>query len=869
MRQRQEGILQTALQATEDQAEDGWRLKQSLRGERVEVQDSISNAGHNSKTAQATKGSTECSNTTGNGKDSRSLDEMSAERLWEFVVGWCLIGCVFIGAALMVGANFRAQSGLSIETPWTFDNEDGDSLMDSVVAHVMRVTLGIKDFGDQLMEHGIFVFVVGINGFVLVRQRVFVRRRLYEDDILHRGVISKEHDNEGHDWDEEQRAGTLSSGAQIDEYKTTVGNMVTTVAVKSGASEVDPRIDDHTTTSAHKNSRNSSRSSSSSGGSGGGDGGDGGDIEQISDTASYQRPSVCSNTKGAQVLNEIDGSGTPDFGTMSFVAWFNYLQVGILIIEFLQLFSFPLRELMEFYNQAEKTAVMYESAKTVLNVLGAASSTSDRTTESQNSKLQYRDGILSFNNYTLFNFDLLDINSSEHNTGINETKLYNEIPSAIEKRTSSLNQSSAEGWLLNMPALDNATALATPWIGNITASTGWIAENLPLWLPNITALMANATFTAAAQESLEEIRHGLVRTAAGLVLQGHSSPGVNSTNLINPSTENGNHTATYSPKQVTTDNDIIMQVVNSLGLQPSINTHDCTFLSSAACQSQAIHAYAYERLAHQQEQARRDGREILQASSIFGSIATTLLDPVSAVAPAASSLLCTGPQIQPQLYLAFSLLAYTLAYVLFTVFLTSFERVPGKGEICFRPNGVAVLKNLGLLLAVDYLLIQSPTQRRFRGLVSMAIMLAMACYTIQMKPCYWNKINYWRTFSFSCVLYASLLVALLCPSPEPDKVRGERIGGRWVMAPRLTMGHAWAVGGGPRVMLAWIAAGWVILVIVFIGADKVFLRHWTKKTLTDSPENFSQGTRMEPLSHRNRPEASVMRRDEPHDLHNS
>ncbi|KAG0307832.1 hypothetical protein BGZ98_009692 [Dissophora globulifera] len=810
MRQGQEGVLQTALNAgyTEDQAEDGWRQKQSLRGERVEVQDSISNVGHNSKTAQVTKGSTECSNTTGNGKASRSLDELSAERLWEFVVGWCLIGCVFIGAALMVGANFRAQRGLSIETPWTFDNEDGDSLMDSVVAHVMRATLGIKDFGDQLMEHGIFVFVVGINGFVLVRQRVFVRRRLYEDDILHGGVLSKEHDNEGHDWDEEQRAGTLSSGAQTDEYKTTVGNMVTTVAVKSGASEVDPCIDDHTTTSAHIKGRSSSRSSSSSGG-----GGDGGDIEQISDTASYQRPSVCSNTKGAQVLNEIDGSGTPDFGTMSFVAWFNYLQVGILIIEFLQLFSFPLRELMEFYNQAEKTAVMYESAKTVLNVLGAASSTSDRTTESQNSKLHYRDGILSFNNYTLFNFDLLDINSSKQNKGVNETKLYDEIPSAIEKRTSSLNQSSAEGWLLNMPALDNATALATPWIGNITASTGWITENLPLWLPNITALMANATFTAAAQESLEEIRHGLIRTAADLVLQGHSSPGVNSTNLINPSAENGNHTATYSPKQVTTDNDIIMQVVNSL--------------------------------------------------------ATTLLDPASAVAPAASSLLCTGPQIQPQLYLAFSLLAYTLAYVLFTVFLTSFERVPGKGEICFRPNGVAVLKNLGLLLAVDYLLIQSPTQRRFRGLVSMAIMLAMACYTIQMKPCYWNKINYWRTFSFSCVLYASLLVALLCPSPEPDKVRGERIGGRWVMAPRLTMGHAWAVGGGPRVMLAWIAAGWVILVIVFIGADKVFLRHWTKKTLTDSPDNFSQGTRMEPLSHRNRPEASVMRRDEPHDLHNS
>ncbi|KAK3823630.1 MAG: hypothetical protein J3R72DRAFT_342765, partial [Linnemannia gamsii] len=107
---------------------------------------------------------------------------------------------------------------------------------------------------------------------------------------------------------------------------------------------------------------------------------------------------------------------------------------------------------------------------------------------------------------------------------------------------------------------------------------------------------------------------------------------------------------------------------------------------------------------------------------------------------------------------------------------------------------------LGLLLAVDFLLIQSPSQRRFRGLVSIGIMLAMACYTIRMKPCYWNKINYWRTFSFSCVLYASLLVALLCPSPALEK-SGDR---------------------GPKMMLAWIAAGWVLLVIVFVVVERVF-----------------------------------------------
>lgn len=279
-----------------------------------------------------------------------------------------------------------------------------------------------------------------------------------------------------------------------------------------------------------------------------------------------------------------------------------------------------------------------------------------------------------------------------------------------------------------------------------------------------------------------------------------------------------------------------------------------TFLSSAACQSQAIHAYAHEKYAQQQEQALHEKgghNPKIQATSIFSSVIMTLLDPASTVAaPTPNSLLCTGPLVHPALYLTASLFAYTLAYVPFMVFLTSFERVPGKGEICFRPNGVGVLKNLGLLLAVDFLLIQSPAQRRFRGLVSIGIMLTMACYTIRMKPCYWNKINYWRTFSFSCVLYASLLIALLCPSPpvlekksstgggtKAERERHREDIGRWVMSPHLKMGeggeNTWMVmreaGGGPKVMLAWIAAGWVLLVIVFVVVERVFLRHWTKK----------------------------------------
>ncbi|KAF9020034.1 hypothetical protein BGZ52_002887 [Haplosporangium bisporale] len=556
---------------------------------------------------------------------------------------------------------------------------------------------------------------------------------------------------------------------------------------------------------------------------------------------------------------------------MSFLAWFNYLQVGILIIEFLQLFSFPLRELMEFYNQAEKTSTMYESAKGIMNVFqaatanGASAGSNGNLTQFVTQGLQglhYHDGVLAFGNSTLFNFNTGASNNDSVTVASTTSGSVpiQEILNALNK-TSTTNMAQrapgAHDWMDQMPMLDNATAYITPWIKDANVTSQWIADNLPTWLPNITSHMLNSThsITAETQKQLEDVKKKIVQAAADATVKGISTiattiSSLNGTSVFGnatladgASTAPGQSHESAPSKEMESDGDIVMQVVNSLGLQPSINTHDCvlylpilsTFLSSAACQSQAIHAYAHEQYAQQQAQARREGHVSIATAGIFNSIVMTLLDPASTVIHPASSLLCTGPQVRPSLYLAASLLAYTLAYLLFMVFLTSFERVPGKGEICFRPNGVAVLKNLGLLLAVDFLLIQSPAQRRFRGLVSISIMLAMACYTIKMKPCYWNKINYWRTFSFSCVLYASLLVALLCPSPAPDKVKGERRGGKWVMAPHLKMGHAWTVGGGPKVMLAWIAAGWVILIIVFFVAERVFLRQWTKKNPVKKP----------------------------------
>ncbi|KAF9108339.1 hypothetical protein BGX29_001616 [Mortierella sp. GBA35] len=609
---------------------------------------------------------------------------MVAERLWEYVVGWCLIGCIFVGAALIVGANFTVHGDPASATPWRFKTEEGDSLMDNIVAHIMRAALGMQDFEDQLMEHGIFVFIVGINGFVLVRQRVFERRRHHEQELLRGGMLPIEMGKE------------VAGGYDLEE----------------------------------------------------------------------------------QVEEKMGDDGSPDFATMSFLAWFNYLQVGILIIEFLQLFSFPLRELMEFYNQAAKTSAMYEGAKTILNVF--------RTTATDS---------------TIGN-DQLDKKATERPTfALEIPEKDKEVTAAAAAAVLDQHADDMEWLLKHAPshavnATEAVTSTTTHQSGaqKLGASVDWIKENLPSWLPNITALMDNNTVDGSR---FEELRDNLVNAAVGVALQGfgeaiNSTAGSNVTTLSGVNGDSSGKVKSPTGKMSggsgsnSGDGDIVMQVVNSLGPQSSINTHDC-------------------------------------------SVMMTLLDPASTVAPSASSLLCTGPLVQPALYLTASLFAYTLAYVLFMVFLTSFERVPAKGEICFRPNGVAVLKNLGLLLAVDFLLIQSPAQRRFRGLVSIGIMLAMACYTIRMKPCYWNKVNYWRTFSFSYVLYGSLLVALLCPSPAAVEKAGKaaerehRVGeGRWVMAPHLKMGPAWMVGGGPKVMLAWIAAGWDVVTCMEVPTFGVF-----------------------------------------------
>ncbi|CAO3628479.1 unnamed protein product [Cunninghamella blakesleeana] len=158
----------------------------------------------------------------------------------------------------------------------------------------------------------------------------------------------------------------------------------------------------------------------------------------------------------------------------------------------------------------------------------------------------------------------------------------------------------------------------------------------------------------------------------------------------------------------------------------------------------------------------------------------------------ASTLRCHSSDISQSLYLWLSLLGYVFGYFLMTIFLTSYERIPKKNEIAFKSISVAFIKNMGLLLAIVFLLVESTTKQiRMRAILSIIILLIMICYNIKARPCYVDIVNFFRTTSFCCILWTSILVAILSESDAAQKI-------------------------GPLTVLCIIIGGWIIIIILFI-----------------------------------------------------
>ncbi|KAJ1927724.1 hypothetical protein IWQ60_002696 [Tieghemiomyces parasiticus] len=121
---------------------------------------------------------------------------------------------------------------------------------------------------------------------------------------------------------------------------------------------------------------------------------------------------------------------------------------------------------------------------------------------------------------------------------------------------------------------------------------------------------------------------------------------------------------------------------------------------------------------------------------------------------------CHGPGIQPVAYLVASLVGYTIAYVMMTTFVTSYDRTPVEGEILFKSKSVAMIKNLSLLLTIDFLLVPNEFSK-VRSIISLVIMIGLVSVNLKMRPCYVDQINFWRSASLCCILWTALLITIL------------------------------------------------------------------------------------------------------------
>ncbi|KAI8367478.1 uncharacterized protein BYT42DRAFT_470519, partial [Radiomyces spectabilis] len=98
----------------------------------------------------------------------------------------------------------------------------------------------------------------------------------------------------------------------------------------------------------------------------------------------------------------------------------------------------------------------------------------------------------------------------------------------------------------------------------------------------------------------------------------------------------------------------------------------------------------------------------------------------------------------------------------------------------------------GLLLANVFLLVESTsTKNRMRAILSIIILLTMICYNIKTRPCYVDKINFFRSASFSCILWTSSLIAILSDTNAAQSL-------------------------GPWAVLFIIIGGWALIIILFV-----------------------------------------------------
>ncbi|KAJ3207339.1 hypothetical protein HDU82_003838 [Entophlyctis luteolus] len=119
---------------------------------------------------------------------------------------------------------------------------------------------------------------------------------------------------------------------------------------------------------------------------------------------------------------------------------------------------------------------------------------------------------------------------------------------------------------------------------------------------------------------------------------------------------------------------------------------------------------------------------------------------------------CAPILLNPPLQVWCSVVGYIMAYYLLTIFKVCDEQKPREGIVTFTSRSEVLNKNGSLTLLLLYTLIPTSDSTTLRGIVAAIVLCFMIFYQIRIGSSYIRPVNFWRSISFTWVLWMSLCI---------------------------------------------------------------------------------------------------------------
>ncbi|KAI9350776.1 hypothetical protein BDR26DRAFT_851491 [Obelidium mucronatum] len=176
---------------------------------------------------------------------------------------------------------------------------------------------------------------------------------------------------------------------------------------------------------------------------------------------------------------------------------------------------------------------------------------------------------------------------------------------------------------------------------------------------------------------------------------------------------------------------------------------------------------------------------------------------------------CAPVLLNPPMQVWFPIVGYIMGYYLLTIFKISDEQKPKEGIITFTTRSEVLNKNGSLSLLLLYTLIPTADSTTLRGIIAIFVISIMIFYQVRIGSSYIRPINFWRSISFTWVLWMSICIVYFT---HPNQISFYGIG-------VANLGYRpWM-----RISLT-IGLGWVFIFIVYAVLHVLVLRKMEKES---------------------------------------